>query len=367
MSRWPGSGGASGSPRPRLRPRPLRSSVLRRRGSPTPAPSPSSASSVQRSLPLWIRLVGPSALSGHLRLDARLVRADAGRAAARSGRSVGFVLVAEQSLRRTTMRRKWLDLVEAVDPQRLPVDVVQERLHAGEALALLRGRLVRRRRGEPLVAAGRPRPSACGRRSSGGTGAAASPSRGASSDSSRSSAISSADSVSAFRPDHGRLARVPASSRATRSRTAPGRRAGGGSRAPRRASGAGTGSARRRWRRAGRAWAAARRGSVGSLFHCAWRLSARDAWISAVSIASCAQRESCSFFGSTAALTLSASVMKSRIVSFWRSRISSVSLTSLQRRMRAADDLVQLLGPPGQARRPARRGAAGSAPCTGAA
>ena len=94
MSRWPGSGGASGWPRPRLRPRPrVVVGVGAAAGSPTPAPSPSSASSVQRSLPLWIRLVGPSRLAGHRGRRCRLVRADARSSRARSDAAVGRVLV----------------------------------------------------------------------------------------------------------------------------------------------------------------------------------------------------------------------------------------------------------------------------------
>ena len=174
-------------------------------------------------------------------------------------------------------------------------------------------------------------------------------SRGASSDSSRSSAISSADSVSAFRPTTAisPSARVEPRDALENRSSADEQAVEVGCR--------GVHPAQERDLLAGRRVelcerrAAARRGSVGSLFHWAWSRSARDAWISAVSIASCAQRESCSLLrlDRGAHLVGVGDEVADRLVLAVEDRERLGDL--LERRVRAPDDLVQLLRPARQA------------------
>ena len=152
---------------------------------------------------------------------------------------------AEQSSAQDDDAQEVADLVEAVDPERLPVDVVEERLHAGEALALLARRSC-------------PAPAGRAARASGSS----------STERSRSSIVwrnwrsglrearRVLGQLAQLGDLLGGLARAPSGRRRPprpSARVEPrervrerlqGRRAGGRSPAPRRACGAGTGSAR---------------------------------------------------------------------------------------------------------------------------
>ena len=93
------------------------------------------------------------------------------------------------------------DVVERVRRERLPVEEVPDRLHAGEAGAAATWcASCRRRAGRSPPRAGPARPPACGRRASGGTGAAAWRAPGASFARRRSSLSSSVVLRTARRP-----------------------------------------------------------------------------------------------------------------------------------------------------------------------
>ena len=135
-----------------------------------------------------------------------------GRGHARLCRAEELVALLEQLLARLDRVRRALvhedaepqhvaDVVERVGRERLPVEEVPDRLHAGEAGAAGRGvRLVARRRAARRRAAVRLDGPACGRRSSGGTGAAASRGRARPCASRRSSLTSSVVLRTARRP-----------------------------------------------------------------------------------------------------------------------------------------------------------------------
>ena len=262
----------------------------------------------------------------------RLRRRRAGRAPGRTGHDPQHVA----------------DLVERVDAERLEVEVVPERLHPGVALAGLVGGLVgsgrRPARGRGRSRIERLRSSIVWRNWRSGL-----PSSGANAARRRSSSISSRDSSMARVARVRRLAERADRAAASRARTARRRSGSAPARAPRAAGCAAWGSARRRCARARPSWARARRGSRagGSSSGPAPRSARpgsrrcrrpRAPTSPASSLTARPPRD-----------TVSASRMKSRMILFWPRRIASVCDELAQRRVRAADHLVELLGPPGEA------------------
>ena len=243
------------------------------------------------------------------------------------------------------------DLVERVDAERLEVDVVPERLHAGEALARLVGGLVGRGRRAAARPAGRSRSSAGGRRSSGGTGAAACPAAARTRPGGAARAISCARLAQGARCPRRRPRRGPSIDPRRLARERLGARAGSAPARARRAAGcAAWGSAAS----AVRSSSAMRRLELGqevgqAVPVAAQLLGARGLDAGGVRASSAQLAPRCSLTGSTAArhgVRVADEVADDLVLAAQdRERLGQLA----QRRVRAADHLVQLLGAAGQA------------------